>query len=110
MASVVRASLVEMELQRERLEHERQADLARRQRLGAARQWVRDLEASCALVGQHVQAMSHRNTLVALDALGGQVRLYKRGHTRRHEITASIPLNAYPSPTAGAGCQSNMSK
>lgn len=74
------------------LAKERTTVLGRRAAWEQATARLADLEGWCRDVAAKVGTLDYAQRRLALDALGVSVKLYRRGHTPRFEITASIPL------------------
>jgi site-specific DNA recombinase len=91
-AAPVVAEIAALGAQLRALEAERAAVLARRADWEQASARLSDLEGWCRRVAANLGTLDYAERRLALDALGVSVKLYRRGHSPRFEITASIPL------------------
>jgi site-specific DNA recombinase len=93
VATLVTEKLCALENQRGRLLTDRASILERRQTWEAAQAKLGELEAWCRSVATNLTNLTYQERRLALDALGGQARVWRTDHSPRYEITANIPLD-----------------
>jgi site-specific DNA recombinase len=92
-AAPVVAQLEALRGQERALVAERDHILGRRAGWAAGRQRLANIKAWCRMVGARLDLMTYAQKRTALDALGVQVRVWKKDHEPRYLITAGVPLD-----------------
>jgi site-specific DNA recombinase len=95
-AALIADKLNTLEAQRAQLQAEREQVLARAEAHRRAQERMGDVAAWCRTVAANLETLTYAEKRLALDALGVRVRLWRKGHEPRYEITANVPLEAAP--------------
>ena len=83
---------------RRALESEKETILNRRQACQAANARFDQLEAWCGQVAARLGTLSYREKRLALESLNIVVKVWKRKHTPRYEISATLRLDQFVVP------------
>ena len=95
---LVRGQLAELSARRRVLESEREAILSRRDAWQGANARLDRLESWCEQVAARLGTLGYREKRLALESLNVVVHVWKRKHSPRYEISATLPLDDFVVP------------